>query len=134
VLTPPVGAVIPSTTLVTEIVTAAQDQAAFALTIPVAPGNPISHIADFAPLTNANLNLASTGYPQHTFGFFRSHYPIDTTLNANNGTVATYCSPDQPALSPCGSEEGGDMAGVAFQIITDQYYNKYYGSNNFLFS
>jgi hypothetical protein len=119
-------------TLVKNVIIAAQDQSAFALKNPVAAGNPITNIADWAPI--ANTNTTGNAYTPFTFAYFRSHYPIDTTANANNGTVATYCSPDQPALSPCGAEEGGDMAGVAFQIETDVLYNHYLGTNNFLFT
>jgi hypothetical protein len=61
---------------------------------------------------------------------FRSHYGI-SGVQANNGTVEgtppnLFCAGDQ--TSPNCPEEGGDMAGMAFQIITDQAYFNATGS------
>ncbi len=103
---------------------AAQDQAAYALTNPSLSGETcsscnISAIADFVP---------AFSYPGGTetsfLKVFRSHYAI-SGADANNGTngPSTFCAADQAA--PNCIEEGGDMAGVAFQVVSDQaYYNQ----------
>jgi hypothetical protein len=56
---------------------------------------------------------------------FRSHYPLSVVgpsgIDANNGTNSPstgFCAADQS--SPNCIEEGGDMAGVVFFVITDQ--------------
>jgi hypothetical protein len=123
-------------TLINSVITAAQDQSAFALKNPVAANTTISAIADWVPVVNANTT--GNTYTPFTFAYFRSHYPLTLgarTFNPNNGTSATFCSSDQLAAgltAPC-PENGGDMAGVAYQITTDQLFDQY-NAGSFLFT
>jgi hypothetical protein len=107
---------------VNTLLQAAQDQAAFALNNPAssgisAPNTVITAIADFVP------NFFYPGGVQTPYlGVFRSHYSI-SGVGANNGTgspTTGFCAADQ--APPNCIEEGGDMAGVAFQIVTDQAF------------
>lgn len=103
--------------LVTTLIQASQDQAAFALLNPAqggiaAPGLIINALADFVPTFNY-----PGGAQTQFFKLFRSHYAI-SGVDANDGTNAAFCAADQP---PC-VEEGGDMAGVGYWIISDQAY------------
>jgi len=109
-------------TLVTTLLQASQDQAAYALNNPGLSGittanTNITAIADFVP------NFYYPSSVQTAFlKVFRSHYPI-SGLDANNGTNAAsgaFCAADQS--SPNCIEEGGDMAGVVFLINTDVAY------------
>ncbi len=105
---------VPAPTIVSSLLTAATDQAHYALANPASSGISCSScvikaIADFIPPQDLKV--------------FRSHYPI-SGHDANNGTSgpSAFCAADQTA--PHCIEEGGDMAGVAFQVITDvSYYN-----------
>lgn len=112
---------------VTTLLQASQDQAAYALNNPSLGGisaanTAISAIADFVP---------AYYYPSGTqtafLKVFRSHYAI-SGIDGNNGTngPSAFCAADQAA--PNCVEEGGDMAGVAFQITTDQTYYATTGS------
>ncbi len=113
--------------LATTLIQASQDQAYYALTNPAlggisAPNTVITAIADFVP----NSYLAGGTTPTRYLPVFRSHYGI-SGVSGDNGTNGAFCAPDQSGAS-CGVEEGGDMAGVAFQVITDvNYYNRYGG-------
>ena len=121
VSTPGLVVTTPPTTngqLVIDVLQAGADQAHFAITNPGANGGGITcsaciitAIADFVP--PADLKV------------FRSHYALSVVgpsgIDANNGTGSPstgFCAADQ--ASPNCVEEGGDMAGVAFFIITDQ--------------
>jgi hypothetical protein len=112
---------------VTTLLHAAEDQAAYALSNPALSGinaanTNISAIADFVP------NFSYPGGVETPFlKVFRSHYGI-SGLAANNGTngPSAFCAADQ--APPNCFEEGGDMAGVAFQIISDQSYFNATGS------
>lgn len=111
---------------VTTLLQASQDQAAYALNNPTLGGittanTAISAIADFVP-----ANYYPSGVQTPFLKVFRSHYAI-SGIDGNNGTNgSSFCAADQ--TSPNCGEEGGDMAGVAFQIITDQAYNATTGS------
>jgi hypothetical protein len=108
---------------VNTLLQAAQDQAAYAINNPALGGistanTNISAVADFVP-----NNYYPGGVQTAFLKVFRSHYAI-SGIAANNGTngPSTFCAADQAA--PNCIEEGGDMAGVAFQIVSDQaYYN-----------
>jgi hypothetical protein len=136
-IVPTAPAYAATTALVETVITQAQDQSAYALKNPVASGSSITYIADWVPIPNSNNSVAA--YAPFTLGLFRSHYPLTLaagTFNPNNATVTSYCTSDQIAAgftAPC-PEDGGDMAGVAYQIRTDQLYNQYYGGSNFLFT
>jgi hypothetical protein len=105
-----------STDIRIQVLTAADDQAHYALNNPANGGistanTTITSVADF--VDPADLKV------------FRSHYPLSVVgpsgIDANDGTNAGFCAADQ---TTCGVEEGGDMAGVVFFVITDvQYYN-----------
>lgn len=109
--------------LVTTLIQASQDQAAYALLNPSLSGEStastvITAIADFVP-----YQYFPSGTATIFLQVFRSHYGI-SGVAANNGTNApnTFCAADQ--ASPNCFEEGGNMAGVAFWRISDQsYYN-----------
>jgi hypothetical protein len=107
---------------VTTLLEASQDQAAYALNNPSLGGisaanTNITAIADFVP-----AYYYPSGAQTAFLKVFRSHYAI-SSVDANNGTGSPstgFCAADQ--VSPNCIEEGGDMAGVAFQIATDQTY------------
>lgn len=111
----------------TTLFKAAQDQAAYALNNPSLSGEScsacnISAIADFVP------NFYYPGGVETAYlKVFRSHYGV-SGVAANDGTSgpSAFCAADQAA--PNCIEEGGDMAGVAFQIISDQQYFNATGS------
>jgi hypothetical protein len=113
--------------LVTTLLEASQDQAAYALLNPTLGGistanTNITSVADFVP---------NSYYPSGTqtayLPVFRSHYAI-SGVDGNNGTngPSAFCAADQ--TGPNCTEEGGDMAGVVFQITTDQVYYATTGS------
>jgi hypothetical protein len=114
--------------LATTLLNASQDQAAYALSNPTlggisAPNTVIKAIADFVP-----ANSFPGGVQTPFLNVFRSHYGI-SGIAANNGTTnptTGFCAGDQ--TSPSCFEEGGDMAGVAFQTITDVNYFNITGS------
>jgi hypothetical protein len=111
---------VPAPAIVTSLLTAAADQAHFAITNPgvngggqTCSGCVIKAIADFVPPQDLKV--------------FRSHYGVGGKL-PNNGTSgpSAYCAADQAA--PNCIEEGGDMAGVAFFKVTDVNYFNLTGS------
>jgi hypothetical protein len=112
--------------LATTLLEAIQDQAAYALENPSLCGistanTAISAIADFVP---ANSYPGGVATPFLTV--FRSHYGLGaagvTPADANDGTTTNFCAADQSG-PPC-YEEGGDMAGTAYPIVTDvSYFN-----------
>jgi hypothetical protein len=110
-----------SPALATTLLQATQDQAAYALENPTLSGisaanTVIKAIADFVPRYSY-----PSGVQTPFLTVFRSHYGI-SGVSANNGTNSAFCSSDQ--TSPNCGEEGGDMAGTAYPIVTDNaYYN-----------
>jgi len=111
---------------VTALLQGAQDQAAYALNNPALGGIScascnISAVADFVP----NFYYPA-GVQTPFLKVFRSHYPI-SGVDANNGTLGptVFCAADQ--ASPNCVEEGGDMAGVAFQTVSDVNYHNTVG-------
>jgi hypothetical protein len=113
--------------LVQTLIQSTQDHQAFALLNPGlsgigAPNTLIQSFADFVP----TFYYPGGGQVQF-FKMFRSHYGI-SGVDANNGTnlPTTFCAADQ--VAPNCFEEGGDMAGVGYQIISDQIYFNITGS------
>lgn len=111
---------LPSTDIRIQVLTAGQDQAHYALANPSLSGE---------NCTACNIKAIADFIPPQDFKLFRSHYPLGsagvTPADANNGTTSPstgFCAADQ--TSPNCFEEGGDVAGVAFFIISDvQYFN-----------
>jgi hypothetical protein len=98
-----------------QLIQAAQDQAH-------------TNIPDFVPSVYcANSACSSTAVGMPTI---RSHYAV-SGKQANNGTTSTsgFCASDQTA--PNCIEEGGDMAGKPFYLVTDEEFFSLTG-NEFL--
>jgi hypothetical protein len=116
---------LPSTDIRMQVLTAGADQAHYALTNPGNAGISCNGTGSTTYGGPCFIKAIADFVAPQDLKVFRSHYPLTVIgpsgIDANNGTSATFCAADQ---STCGLEEGGDMAGVAFFVITDvQYFN-----------
>lgn len=113
---------LPATDIRIQVLTAGTDQAHFALANPGNNGGGISCSSATPPCF---IKAIADFVPPQDLKVFRSHYPLSVVgpsgIDANNGTNSPstgFCAADQ--VAPNCIEEGGDMAGIAMFVITDQ--------------